>query len=541
MNSVNSIKFVRGFFLKRSAIGAAVLFFLLAGAFQTARAQAISEGFDNIPQLPARGWFMQNNSVPVGTTGWNQGTTSVFTAQSGAADSYIRANFNNTTGTNTISNWLLTPNRTFRNGDVIKFWTREPTENPFPDRLEVRLSNASDSTNVGTGPNGVGDFTRLLLTINPNLEVGGYPQVWTEYTLTLSGLPNDCGSGTARGRIAFRYFVTGGGPTGDNSNYIGIDTFSFTPAIAATSAGGGSAAGGVPLDFNCDDKTDYVVVRNTGGAGGQMTWFMHDGTTDSEAPWGISTDTIIAGDFDGDDRADLAVYRRSASTFYALRSASGTLKTQQLGTTGDDPTVVGDYDGDDIDDFAVYRAGASAGQQSFWYYRRSVGVATTTVVQWGQNGDAPAPGDYDGDRKNDFCIRRNDGGQGVFYLNKSTGGTEALLWGSGTDLILPGDYDGDAKTDFAVARPANGQFLWSVLGRNGNNIIHFGEPWGLSAIDYTTQGDYDGDGKTDIAVWRPSSDSEQNFFYIRRSSNGALQAFEWGQQGDYPVANFNTH
>src|SRR5204862_6521990 len=32
-----------------------------------------------------------------------------FPAQAGSSTSYIGANFNNTTGTNTISNWLLTP------------------------------------------------------------------------------------------------------------------------------------------------------------------------------------------------------------------------------------------------------------------------------------------------------------------------------------------------------------------------------------------------------------------------------------------------
>src|SRR4026208_185859 len=96
------------------------------------RAQAITEAFTDITTLPAAGWFTQNNSATIGTTGWFQGNTAVFAGQAGG---YIGANFNNTTGTNTISNWLLTPNRTFSNGDVIKFWTRTTTANPFPDRL----------------------------------------------------------------------------------------------------------------------------------------------------------------------------------------------------------------------------------------------------------------------------------------------------------------------------------------------------------------------------------------------------------------------
>ena len=84
----------------------------------------LTEGFDLITTLVPGGWVMQNNSSPVGTTGWFQGNSTVFPSQSGAADSYIGANFNNTTGTNTISNWLLTPPVNLQNGAQFSFWTR---------------------------------------------------------------------------------------------------------------------------------------------------------------------------------------------------------------------------------------------------------------------------------------------------------------------------------------------------------------------------------------------------------------------------------
>ncbi|HRH47092.1 MAG TPA: choice-of-anchor J domain-containing protein, partial [Pyrinomonadaceae bacterium] len=214
---------------------------VLAMNVGTARAQAFSEGFETVP---VAGWTTQNNSLPVGTTNWFQGNTTVFPAQAGTATSYIGANFNNTTGTNTISNWLISPNRTFSNGDQIKFWTRTVTNQQFPDRLQVRLSTAGTSTNVGTGPTGLGDFTTLLLDINPMYDLGVYPSVWTEFTITISGL-----AGPTSGRVAFRYFVELGGPTGDNSDFIGIDTFSYTPGTPVV-------AGDAPVDFNGDGKTD---------------------------------------------------------------------------------------------------------------------------------------------------------------------------------------------------------------------------------------------------------------------------------------------
>ena len=220
--------FVRLFFVKTTAMPLAIFGLWFALGVGSVKAQAFSEDF---AVVPVPGWTMQNNSVPIGSVPlWFQGNATVFPAQAGATTAYIGANFNNTTGTNTISNWLITPNRTFKNGDVIKFWTRTTTASPFPDRLQVRLSTNGASTNVGAGAVAVGDFTTLLLDINPTYATGGvYPEVWTQQTISLSGLP----AAGASGRVAFRYFVEGGGPSGNNSNFIGIDTFSYAPVTAA--------------------------------------------------------------------------------------------------------------------------------------------------------------------------------------------------------------------------------------------------------------------------------------------------------------------
>lgn len=190
---------------------------------QPAACTPLTEGFDNISTLTGAGWFMQNNSTPVGTTGWFQGNPAIFPAQAGADNSYIGANFQNTTGSGTISNWLLTPAKELANNDQFSFYTRAPTGSTFPDRLEVRMSLNGASTNVGTGPTDLGDFTTLLLSINPTLVSGGYPVVWTQFTVTLSGI-----AAPTTGRLAFRYYVTDGGLNGTNSDYIGIDSVAYT-------------------------------------------------------------------------------------------------------------------------------------------------------------------------------------------------------------------------------------------------------------------------------------------------------------------------
>ncbi len=184
--------------------------------------------FDDITTLNSQGWTFNNLSLPLGTTSWFQGNGNVFPAFSGATSSYIGVNFNSGSGAATISNWMISPQYFMSNGDTISFYTRSTGD--FADNLQLRLSLNGASTNVGTTSSTVGDFTNLLLDINPTLSVTGYPISWTKYTVIISGL-----SQSQYGRIALRYFVTNGGPSGANSDYIGIDNFQFSPSSQAFS------------------------------------------------------------------------------------------------------------------------------------------------------------------------------------------------------------------------------------------------------------------------------------------------------------------
>ncbi len=202
---------------------------VLALGVGVARAQPLVEPFDSVSSLPVAGWLTQNNSSPIGSTGWFQGTPSTFPAQATAG--YIAADYRNVLNLGTISNWLVTPTLNLNNGDAIQFWTRTVSPSAYADRLQVRLSTAGNSAVVGSDPLSVGTFTTLLLDINPEYAIGasGYPTGWTQYTIVISGL-----SGPSTGRIAFRYFVEHGGESGSQSDYIGIDSVEFTPGGVAT-------------------------------------------------------------------------------------------------------------------------------------------------------------------------------------------------------------------------------------------------------------------------------------------------------------------
>lgn len=280
--------------------------------------------------------------------------------------------------------------------------------------------------------------------------------------------------------------------------------------------------------------------------------------------WGISTDFFVPADYDGDGKADHAVWRpgvAGVAQFKIRKSSDGTELTVIIGQTGDDPTVIGDYDGDGIIDPAVYRAGASAGLYSTWLYRSSLTSSIVTVAcsagyDCGKNGDFPSPGDFNGDGKNDFAVQRAHGGaacpadpsQGTlggvptadFLISTNGGATSTLTCiGKNTDVILPNDFDGDLVTDIAVIRGVSGVIEWSI--RNSSTGTFHVYSFGTSATDFPTPGDYDGDGRTDLSVWRPSATAGASAFYVKPIAGGAIIRYPMGQNGDYPVANYNAH
>ena len=296
--------------------------------------------------------------------------------------------------------------------------------------------------------------------------------------------------------------------------------------LRGLSTGFGSAATGTTaLDFDGDRRADYAVFRLSNN-----TNYINRSSNNSfySYPFGLSTDVQTPGDYDGDGRADSAVWRPSNGVFYVLRSSDGAVQLYQFGLNGDEP-VARDYDGDGKTDFAVVRR---TGGQMVWYINNSA-TNSFRIDTFGLDSDFTAPGDYDGDGRFDLGTFRDQNGQGVFYVQRSTAGFTSIQWGLGTDLVVPGDYDGDGKTDFAVVRQGT-NYTWYILRSSDGG---FSAPSLGSKADYTVQADYDGDGRTDVAVWRPSN----GVFYVLRSSNGVTSQTQFGQNGDYPIANYDTH
>ena len=108
-----------------------------------------------------------------------------------------------------------------------------------------------------------------------------------------------------------------------------------------------------------------------------------------------------------------------------------------------------------------FRAGSNDLQAVFRPSDGSWGIDSGRQIgySWGESGDIPAPGDYDGDHQDDLAFFRPSTGYWWIELSGNPGAFISQQWGQAGDIPVPGDYDGDGKTDLAVWRPSTGQWL----------------------------------------------------------------------------------
>ena len=298
-------------------------------------------------------------------------------------------------------------------------------------------------------------------------------------------------------------------------------------------------------DLDGDGLSDLVVWHPSTGT---WSWvlssknFVDDGLGTKQ--WGNSSlgDVPLLGDIDGDGKADLIVWRASTGTWYWLTSSSGYSYASMSGVQwgnqalGDVP-LVGDFDGDHKADLAVWRASTGTW---FWLTSSSgYSYAAAGSKQWGNQslGDQPLVADIDGDGTDDLTVWRASTGT-WYWLTSATGygypNAGAKQWGNAGlgDKPRVGDIDGDGKADLLLWRPTDGTWDWLISSSGYSYAAQGQKLWGNQALgDVALIGDFDGTGKAALTVWRASTGT----WYWLTPSSGYNYAAAGGKQWGVPV------
>jgi hypothetical protein len=213
-------------------------------------------------------------------------------------------------------------------------------------------------------------------------------------------------------------------------------------------------------------------------------------------------DQPVAGDWNGDGRTDLGIFRDGTflrgiitTTTACLRCFPVTtvepMDPLPFGQAGDRP-VAGDWDLDGIDDVGVYRSNTST-----FLLRVQEGstvipchgcppqpIIRINTTQFGSAGDLPVTGDWDGDGRVSIGVFHD----GVFQVTndffETNGGSAFGFIG---DLPLSGDWTGTGRHRLGLFHPSTATMsLETKLGEGPDINFTFGSASDLPVAGHWT-------------------------------------------------------
>jgi hypothetical protein len=285
----------------------------------------------------------------------------------------------------------------------------------------------------------------------------------------------------------------------------------------------------VVADFNGDHKPDLAVANSCGSDPtcnvstlGTVSILLGngDGTFQAQSTLsvGYDPDAIVAADFNGDGKADLAVGNFNDSTVSVLiGNGDGTFKPKVSYTVDHGQPygiVAADLNHDGKLDLAVSTTGATTVSILLG---NGDGTFQSHKDYWAGNGAGIlAAADLNGDSNIDLVVpdlgwaERADSKVTVLFGNGDGTFRSHVLYNTGVapGALALGDFNGDGKLDLVVGEnpavvetPDCGCARISVLLGNGDGTY-------MPSVDYATGrfpssvavGDFNGDGHLDIAV-----------------------------------------
>ncbi len=386
----------------------------------------------------------------------------------------------------------------------------------FSATLPASLASGQLVTATATGPSGVTSpfskgvaattttivpsTTHSTLTVSPAAATFGQPVTLT-VTVT-AGL----GSPTPSGLITFSDF----------SRVLG------TAPLDATGHATFSTAG-LPLG------TQSISATYAGDPGHKAS---------AASAGSLYVGDLPKDDFDGDGKADLAVFGPNPLTgrygFTILTSSSGSKTTVTFdnngygyGGAGSIP-VIGDYFGDGKAAYALWTPNNLGGMT---FTAVSSVNSKGVTANFGGVGMTPVVADVDGDGKADFGVYGLFPGHGYGFdfllssdgfnvLQQSFFNNNGYGYGNAQSIPVVADFDGTGRAGYGLFNPAAAGSTFTFIDPANN--VSFSRIVG-TANDVPTAVDFDGDGKADLALYGldPAKAGHERYLVLTSSTGYA--------------------
>ncbi|HJT26904.1 MAG TPA: SBBP repeat-containing protein [Pyrinomonadaceae bacterium] len=158
------------------------------------------------------------------------------------------------------------------------------------------------------------------------------------------------------------------------------------------------------------------------------------------------------------------------------------------------------------------------------------------VITFGQKGDQPIVGDWNGSGIDQPGVFRPSTGQFILQINALK--TITVNFGGSVNIAVVGDWDGNGIDTPGVFNPANGDWFVTngINGANINNstpVANFIFTFGQNG-DTPIAGDWDGNGLDSVGLFRTGTST----FLLSNGFQGSvdIKPFVFGSLGSKPIA-----
>jgi VCBS repeat-containing protein len=275
------------------------------------------------------------------------------------------------------------------------------------------------------------------------------------------------GTVTLNANGSFTYTHDGSDATTDSFTYQAKDTADAMSNVATVS-------------LSIGDKPPPVVDGHTTGLVDPLSgkWYLYDsdGVLVTSFFYGNPGDYPFMGDWDGDGVETPGLYRQSDGYVYLRNSNDVGVADIKFffGNPGDVP-IAGDFNADGIDTVSIYRPS----NQTFYIINKlgendgGLGTAEFSHV-FGNPGDKPFVGDFDGDGMETAGLHRESTGLVYFRNSHTQGNADAqFIFGDPGDRLIAGDWNDDGKFSPALYRPSNMTVYFRLTNTQGNADAHY--------------------------------------------------------------------